>query len=149
VTVTSQIVRCETCGTKNRVPAVASGTPRCGKCKSSLPWIAEADDATFPEVVEQSSIPVVLDLWAPWCGPCHMVTPSLEKLARDKAGQIKLVKVNVDKAPATARRFDAMSIPLMLVLDKGTVVDRQLGAGPEHALRAWLESALTRTGASA
>ena len=133
---------CPNCETKNRVPAAASGTPRCAKCKSALPWMADADDSSFSSVVEEASVPVLLDLWAPWCGPCRMVSPALEALARERAGGIKLVKVNVDDAPGLARRFDAMSIPTLLVLDRGRVVARQVGALPEHALRQWLEGAL-------
>lgn len=137
---------CPNCRAKNRVPAAASGTPRCAKCKTGLPWVADADDASFSSVVEESAVPVLLDLWAPWCGPCRMVSPALETLARERAGQVKLVKVNVDDSPGLARRFDAMSIPTLLVLDRGRVVARQVGALPEHALRRWLEGALASAG---
>src|SRR4029077_16668639 len=89
---TGGLVRCGHCGQTNRVPTAAAGTPRCGKCHEALPWIADADDATFGEVVEAAKIPVVVDLWAPWCGPCRMVSPALEQLARDLAGKVKLVK---------------------------------------------------------
>ena len=145
---TSDIVKCEACGTKNRVPSAAGGVPRCGKCRSPLPWIATADDASFAEVVEKSTGPVLLDLWAPWCGPCHMVSPALEKLARERAGKVKLVKVDVDTSPDLARRFDARSIPTLLLLNKGAVVDKQIGAAPEHMLRNWLDAALAKAGAS-
>ena len=92
---TGGVVRCGHCGTANRVPAAAAGTPRCGKCHQPLLWIADADDATFAEVAEAAKIPVVADLRAPWCGPCRMVSPALEQLARDLAGKAKLVKVSV------------------------------------------------------
>jgi thioredoxin 2 len=141
---TSQITVCPQCGKKNRVPGAATGVPRCGNCKSPLPWMAEADDATFAEVVEQASVPVLVDLWAPWCGPCHMVSPALESLAKEYAGKVKLVKVNVDTSPAIARRFEAMSIPMLLVLDNGRLVSKQVGAAPEHALRTWLDDALSK-----
>lgn len=85
----------------------AAPTPRCGKCRQPLPWIADADDATFGEVAEAAKIPVIVDLWAPWCGPCRMVSPALEQLARDLAGQVKLVKVNVDTSPQVSHRFGA------------------------------------------
>jgi thioredoxin 2 len=136
------VVVCQVCGKKNRVPPAATGVPRCGNCHSPLPWIVDAGDDTFAEVVDASAIPVLVDLWAPWCGPCRMVSPALENLARQFAGRIKLVKVNVDLAPAVSRRFQAMSIPMMLVMNKGQVVATQVGAVPEHALRTWLEHAL-------
>ncbi|MBV8691754.1 MAG: thioredoxin [Actinobacteria bacterium] len=142
----SQIVECANCGKKNRVPATASGTPRCGNCKAPLPWIADADDPSFAEVVERAALPVLLDLWAPWCGPCKMVSPALEQLARSHAGQIKLVKVNVDMAPQVAARFEARSIPTLLVLDHGRVIAEKVGAAPESALRSWLDDALASSG---
>ncbi len=95
------VIRCENCGRKNRVPAAASGVPRCAQCHAPLPWLTEAGDDNFAEVADQATIPVLVDLWAPWCGPCHMVSPALERLAREMAGRIKLVKVNVDAAPGT------------------------------------------------
>jgi len=136
------LVRCGHCGQMNRVPAAAAGTPRCGKCHKPLPWITDADDATFGEVAEGAKIPVLVDLWAPWCGPCRMVSPALEQLAGDLAGQVKLVKVNVDVSPQVSQRFDAQAIPTLLVLRDGRVVARQTGAAPLAALRAWVENAL-------
>jgi thioredoxin 2 len=124
------------------VPAAATGVARCGHCQSPLPWIAVADDSTYQSVVEASSLPVLVDLWAPWCGPCRMVSPALESLAREFAGRIKLVKVNVDESPATSRRFGVQGIPTFLVADHGRVVDRRTGAAPLEALRGWLEQAL-------
>jgi thioredoxin 2 len=135
-------VRCEHCGTVNRVPAAAAGTPRCGKCHQRLPWIADADDTTFAEVAEAAKIPVVVDLWAPWCGPCRMVSPALEQLARDLAGQVKLVKVNVDNSPQISQRFGVQAIPTLLVLRHGMVAARQTGAVPLATLRTWVDNAL-------
>ena len=80
----AELVRCRNCGRRNRVPAAATGIPRCGNCHQPLPWIAEAGDDTFAEVAEAASIPVVVDLWAPWCGPCRMVT--LIALRQGQAG---------------------------------------------------------------
>lgn len=143
--VTSSVVVCEVCERKNRVPAVATGIPRCGNCKAPLPWITEADSATFDDVADSSMIPVLLDLWAPWCGPCRIVSPALERLARRYAGRVKLVKVNVDEAPDISRRFGVQGIPTLLVLNQGQVVARQTGAPPEQALQAWLDRALRTT----
>ena len=136
------LIRCPHCGQTNRVPAAAAGTPRCGKCHQPLPWIADADDTTFGDIADAAKIPVIVDLWAPWCGPCRMVSPALEQLARDLAGQVKLVKVNVDVAPQLSQRFGAQAIPTLLVLRGGQVVARQTGAAPLAALRAWVDKAL-------
>jgi thioredoxin 2 len=143
--VPSSVTACPQCGQRNRVPAAASGTPRCGTCRAPLPWISEAGDDDFAAVAEQAPVPVLLDLWATWCGPCRMVSPALERLAQAYAGRIKLVKVDVDRAPGLSRRFDVRSVPTLLVLDRGRVVARQSGAAPEQALRRWLEEALSAT----
>ena len=137
------VVACRSCGRRNRVPAVAAGTPRCGQCHTPLPWIVDAGDVDFAEVAEQAPLPVLLDLWAPWCGPCRMVSPALEDLARSFAGRIKLVKVDVDTAPQTAARFGVQAVPTLLVLHLGQIIERQAGAAPAPVLRNWLEQALS------
>jgi thioredoxin 2 len=124
------------------VPASAAGTPRCGQCHQSLPWIVDAGDEDFAEVAERSSVPALVDLWAPWCGPCRMVSPALEQLATEMAGQLKLVKVNVDEAPKLQRQFGVQAIPTLMILRDGQVVARQAGAAPAPVLRSWLEQAL-------
>lgn len=136
------VIRCERCGRANRVPAVAAGTPRCGECHQPLPWLAEAGDDSFAEVAESAPVPVLVDVWAPWCGPCRGVSPALEQLARERAGKLKLVKVNVDEAPGIARRFDVHAVPTLMVLRGGRVAARQAGAAPLPALRSWLDAAV-------
>lgn len=140
------VLACPACGTRNRVPAAASGAPRCGKCNAALPWVADADETNFTEVAERSSIPVILDLWAPWCGPCRTVSPILEQLATDLAGRCKLVKVNVDTAPQLSDRFAVQGIPTLLLLRDGREVARQVGAAPAARLRDWIETSLRETG---
>jgi thioredoxin 2 len=124
------------------VPAAASGVPHCGHCHKPLPWIVDAGDDTFAEVAERASVPVVVDLWAPWCGPCRMVSPALAQVAADMAGRVKLVKVNVDDSPRLQQRFGVQSIPTLLVMREGKVTSRQIGAVPAAALRSWVEQAL-------
>ncbi|MFC9343964.1 thioredoxin [Streptomyces sp. NPDC057020] len=135
-------VTCPNCGRGNRIPVTAEGRPRCGHCKQPLPWVVDAGDDDFAEVVERASVPVVVDLWATWCGPCRTVSPALEQVARDLAGRIKLVKVDVDRNPQLSRRFDVQAVPTLLVLDKGETIARQAGAAPAHVLRAWVEQAM-------
>jgi thioredoxin 2 len=137
------LIACPACGKTNRIPAEAAGQPRCGHCKAGLPWIVNAGDADFGAVAERSPVPVLVDFWADWCGPCRMVSPVLDKLARERPGRIKLVKVDVDKAPGLSRRFDVQAIPTLMVLVDGRVAARQAGAAPADVLRSWLDGALS------
>lgn len=137
------VIACPSCGTKNRVPVVAHGRPRCASCRADLPWLVEASDANLDAALDTGAL-VVLDLWAPWCGPCRLIAPVLESLSREFAGQIKVVKVNVDDSPMAARRFDASSIPLVVLLDGGTVVDTMIGAQPAPIMRSRITGALAR-----
>ncbi|HZC09764.1 MAG TPA: thioredoxin [Mycobacterium sp.] len=140
-------VTCPHCGKRNRVPAAAEGKPRCANCHQWLPWIAAADDNNFADVVEKSSVPVLVDLWATWCGPCRMVSPALEQLAAERAGNLKLVKIDVDNAPRLSQRFTVRAVPTLLIVDHGEVVSRQAGAAPVAALRSWLDKALSENAA--
>lgn len=139
----TSVVVCPNCGRRNRVAAVAEGVPKCGNCGAGLPWIATADDRDFADVAEQSGIPVLVDVWAPWCMPCRMVSPALEQLARELTGRLKLVKVNLDEAPQLSQRFEVQAVPTLLLMDGGRVVARHVGAAPAGALRSWLEHGLT------
>jgi thioredoxin 2 len=141
-----ELIRCPHCGQTNRVPAAAAGKPQCGKCHEPLPWVVDADDTTFADIADAATVPVIVDLWAPWCGPCRMVSPALEQLASDLAGQVKLVKVNVDVSPRLSQRFGAQAIPTLLVLRGGQVTARQTGAAPLATLRAWVNNALATPG---
>ena len=145
-TARTSIVTCSHCSKKNRVPAVADSSPKCGNCHQRLPWIADAGDDDFAEVAERAPVPVLVDLWATWCGPCRMVSPALERLAIERAGELKLVKVDVDQAPRLSQRFEVRAVPTLMVLRDGEVLARQPGAAPEPALRNWLDQALQSTG---
>jgi thioredoxin 2 len=131
------VVECPSCGTRNRVPAVASGVPRCASCKASLPWVVDATDADF-DTVAATSTAVMVDLWAAWCGPCRMVAPVLQQLAATHAGHLKVIKVDVDANPLLASRFAAQSIPLILIMKDGEVRERITGAKPLPVLAAAL-----------
>jgi thioredoxin 2 len=137
-----QMVVCSKCQTKNRVPSVARGVPRCGKCHTPLPWVVNATDTDFASVAEAATIPVLVDVWAPWCVPCRMVSPALEQLAGELAGQLKLVKVNADESPAVGGRFEVQAIPTLVLLNRGKVIDKQVGAAPIAYLRTWVTSKL-------
>ena len=132
------IVACPNCGKKNRMPAVAEGAPKCGNCHQPLPWIVDADASEFEGAIH-ASVPVLVDFWAPWCGPCRMVSPVVEAQGRERAGQFKVVKLNVDEAPDIAARYQAQSIPLLVLVRDGEEVDRQIGAVPPAQLRSWLD----------
>lgn len=131
------ILKCASCGASNRITPSPRGAPHCGTCGKPLPWLVTASEQTF-DLETRAAPTVVVDLWAPWCGPCRFVGPILEELSRELAGRLKVVKVNVDENQALAHRFDARSIPTMLVMRDGTVVDRIVGAMPKPELSARL-----------
>src|SRR3954465_10477310 len=135
---------CTSCGAKNRIAPAEKGSPHCGKCGTVLPWLVNATDATCALEGGTGALALV-DLWAPWCGPCRFVGPILEQLSREYPGRLKVVKVNVDENPALASRFQATSIPTLVVLRDGKQVDRVVGALPKQDLVARLTPFLLRT----
>ena len=131
------VAECPSCGKRARVREAAPGLPRCPGCGSYLPWLVGADEGSF-EAETRVAVPVVVDLWADWCAPCHALAPVLERLAARHAGKIKVVKVNTDENRSLAVRFDASSIPLLVVLRDGEEQARIVGAQPLPALEARL-----------
>jgi thioredoxin 2 len=141
------MIACPACRATNRVPGdkVAQGfAPVCGKCRAPLPVgkPQAVTDATFAEDVERSPVPVLVDAWAPWCGPCHMIAPVIDQLANELAGRVRVVKLNVDDNPGTAARFDLRSIPTLLVLKNGREVDRLVGVQPKQEIARRLARAI-------
>jgi thioredoxin 1 len=106
-------------------------------------------DATFEKTVLQSTVPAIVDFWAPWCGPCRMVAPTLEKLAKELAGKLLVAKVNTDENPEWASRYGVQGIPTMLFVANGKIIHRQVGALPEPMLRDIVNQFLDVVGASA
>jgi len=138
-----KVTACPSCGQKNRVRADAAGVPYCGKCGKPLPWLAETHGSDFEAVVEKSPIPVLVDFWAPWCGPCRIVAPAVERLSEELAGMLKVVKLNTDDEPALGQRFGVRSIPTLLLMEGGKERDRVVGALNVNALRSWLQERLS------
>jgi thioredoxin 2 len=141
---TGTVIVCPNCGTKNRVRPTPSGVPRCSVCHTLLPWIVEATQASFDEEIT-SSVPVLVDFWAPWCGPCRMVSPLVERIGRDNAGRLKVVKLNTDEAPEISVRYEVQGIPLLVLIKDRAEVDRMVGAVPFERLREWVEPHLEPT----
>jgi thioredoxin 2 len=139
-------IRCPTCGATNRIPAERTGKPaRCGKCKAPLATTAApiaVTDATFETIVLGATVPVLLDCWADWCGPCHMLAPTIDALARDYAGRVVVAKLDVDANRRTAARHEVRGIPTLLVFSHGQVVDRLVGVQPRPAIEARLTGLL-------
>lgn len=138
----TRVVTCIVCGQKNRIRSAAAGVPHCARCGSALPWLVDISTADFQSGVAESPVPVLADFWAPWCGPCRMVSPAVEKMAHDLAGKVKVVKINTDEQPELGERFGVRSIPTLILFEGGREKDRMIGARPAPALRGWLDSKL-------
>ena len=139
-------IRCGACGAINRVPESRAGErARCGECKAPLTAATgpvAITDATFDATVLGATTPVLIDCWADWCGPCHMLAPTIDALARDYAGRVLVGKLDVDANPRTAGRFDIRGIPALLLLRGGELVDRLVGVQPRGVIDAHLQPLL-------
>ena len=146
-----QVVTCRNCGARNRVDEgrLANSEAKCGRCGEKLRASEQESkpvtitDQTFErEVVQARGRPVLVDCWAPWCGPCRMIAPILDELAAQSAGRYRIAKLNVDENPQTASRFNIASIPTMLIFKDGKLIDRLIGAQPKQAIAERLQVAV-------
>ena len=143
----SIIIKCTNCGAKNRIPKIRiNDKPVCGRCHSSLPEAGVFDspvivsDKTFNHEIVSATVPVLLDCWAPWCGPCRTIGPIIDQLAKEFTGKVKFAKLNVDENPATSTKYNIMSIPTMLLFKDGKMVNSLVGALPKAEIGNHLRS---------
>lgn len=136
---------CGSCSAKNRVPAGhLADTGRCGGCKAALPPThepIEADERSFDEIIAAAKVPVLVDFWAAWCGPCRMAAPEVRQLAGDMAGRALVLKVDTEAHPQLAARFRVQSIPNFIIFEGGQAVFQRAGVAPRSEMRRWLEQA--------
>lgn len=133
---------CPSCGKRNRLPSAARGRPRCAACHADLPWLVDAGDADFDDVVTTSRLPVLVDVWAPWCGPCRAIAPVVEQVARDRAGRLEVAKVDADAAPGVSSRLGVRGVPTLVLFAGGREQARIVGAQPSTTIQRWLDQHL-------
>ena len=140
-------ITCGKCSTRNRVPNAAKGKPRCAKCHADLPWLVNVDEPELNEIIQSSKVPVLVDLWAPWCGPCLTIAPALVELSSELAGSVRIAKVNVDTSQGVTTKYGTRSIPTLLLFSGGAEIGRQIGAVGKEAIRRWIEESVARSAA--